>query len=369
MKQFRRIGKLLLLAVLICSMLALTACGTPKADAEDAGGSSGSVVWDYKKETHTLTVSGNGAIGNAASAAEVAWASVRTSVQKIVVNEGVTEIGDYAFYYMPALTEVRLPSTVTRIGKCAFAFCSSLAGISIPDHVTAVGESAFEACSALTSVSMKSCTSLGARAFAFCRSLEKVYIFGKLDSIGKWTFKDCGKLGELVINNEVKGKPCDPAAFEGSTMTLEKAQGTDSEDGSSTMTVLYQYEDGTTAAETQVGSGAYGSGYHFVSPAIEGYTPDRLSVSGTYGVTNEPVTVIYKSNAPAESETPSAPAETEPTEPEEPQSITWVTVVSVVIMVVVLAAIGVGAFLLARSDKKGTSQTVRKNGDGKKKKK
>ena len=174
MKQFRKITKLALVVLMICATLLLTACGQTVAEAEDANGTVGDLSWSYQKATHTLTINGAGAIPDAVDSGAVSWKNVRASVQKLVVSEGVTEIGDYAFYFMNALIDVSLPSTLTRIGKCAFAFDSSLAALTVPEGVTSVGESAFEGCTALSSISLDNCSSLGDRAFAFCRSLEKV---------------------------------------------------------------------------------------------------------------------------------------------------------------------------------------------------
>lgn len=387
MKQFRRFGKLLLVAVLIVTMLALTACGASKDEAADANGRVGDLSWDYKKETHTLTVHANGNLGinDAENASAVPWYAVRDSVQKVVVEEGVTSIGNYAFYYMPALTEVVIPESVTRIGKCAFAFCASLKSVVVPKGVTIIEESAFEACSSLTAVRIRNCATLGARAFALCRSLEKAYIFGDVNAFGKWTFKDCSKLSELAVYEGVKAKAHDPAAFEGSSMTADKITGTASVDGISSITVSYLYADGSQALAPRTGWGEYGTGYHFLSQPIgeeesirEGFEADRLNVTGLYGAANGTTTVYFTNpNAPADpgtsdnpntTDTPSTPTESDKPA-EEPKQATWVTILSITIMVVVLIAIGVGAFLLIRSDKKGNSQTVRKNQNSDKKNK
>lgn len=382
MKQFRNMTKLILVALMLCATLLLTACGQKIVEAEDANGTAGSLSWSYQKATHTLTVNGSGAIPNVADSAAVPWKSVRASVQKLVVSEGVTEIGDFAFYFMNALKEVSLPSTLTRIGKCAFAFDSSLAALTVPESVTTVGESAFEGCTALSSISLDNCSSLGDRAFAFCRSLEKVYLFGKPESIGKWSFKDCVKLNRLVLLSGTESIAIDPTAFEGAAMGADKIERQESK----ILTVTFRYEDedgkeiiwdGGSAAPEAVKKGALDSAYAVTVPKRDGYTAvlkgseaEVLSITGTFGKGADSYTVVYKLNAPApETQPPAEGGEQNTNTPDEPKKLEISSIIAIVVMVVVLAAIGVGAFLLMRSDKKGNSQTVRKNDKNQPKKK
>ena len=88
------------------------------------------------------------------------------------IPQGITAIGDGAFYFCSSLTSVSIPDSVTAIGDSAFSFCSSLTSVSIPDSVTSIGDCAFLFCSSLTSVSIPdSVTSIGNRAFVGCPNL------------------------------------------------------------------------------------------------------------------------------------------------------------------------------------------------------
>ena len=100
-------------------------------------GDSGDVMWF--RDDATLTVSGTGAMANYASAAAAPFASDITS---IIIEEGVTSIGDYAFADLPNLTSVTLPSTLTRIGDHAFENCTSLATLPDMSAVTYLGKNA-----------------------------------------------------------------------------------------------------------------------------------------------------------------------------------------------------------------------------------
>ena len=95
----------------------------------------------------TLTISGSGAMTNYYSTSQP-WKDVKSSITHVVITDGVTSIGNYAFYYCSSLTNITIPDSVTNIGGSAFRGCSSLTSITIPDSVTSIGSNAFDGCSA-----------------------------------------------------------------------------------------------------------------------------------------------------------------------------------------------------------------------------
>ena len=96
---------------------------------------------------------------------------------ELVIPDGVTSIGSYAFSWCTGLTSVTIGSGVTSIGESAFRGCSGLTSITIPDSVTSIGNSVFSGCSGLTSVTIGSgVTSIGSCAFGGCSSLESITI-------------------------------------------------------------------------------------------------------------------------------------------------------------------------------------------------
>ena len=120
------------------------------------------------------------------------------------IPQGITAIGDGAFYFCSSLTSVSIPDSVTAIGDSAFLYCKSLTSVSIPDSVTAIGDSAFYYCESLTSVSIPdSVTAIGDSAFYYCESLTSVTIPDSVTSIGDSAFYYCESLTSVTIPDSV----------------------------------------------------------------------------------------------------------------------------------------------------------------------
>ena len=123
----------------------------------------------------TLTISGNGKMKDWRNSSDVAWYG-NWKIKNVIINNGVTSIGNYAFYMCPSLN-ITIPNSVTSIGKSAFSYCSDLISITIPNSVTSIGNYAFEYCSNLTSITIpNNVTSIGNRAFGSCRSLTTINV-------------------------------------------------------------------------------------------------------------------------------------------------------------------------------------------------
>ena len=127
-------------------------------------------------EDGTLTISGTGAMKNYNSDDNRSPVYNNSNVKKIVVEKGVTSIGEMAFYNCSSLKSIIIPNGVTSIEFAAFYKCSSLSSITIPDSVTSIGYGAFNACSSLTIITIpKSVTSIGSGVFHNCNDLT-VYL-------------------------------------------------------------------------------------------------------------------------------------------------------------------------------------------------
>ena len=156
--------------------------------AETASGTCGEHLTWALDDTGTLTVSGTGPMTDYShpSTADIPWYPYMSEITAVVVEEGVTTIGQAAFYSCSDLSELNLPSTLTSIGRNAFSYCSiteldlpdgllTLGGFNgnpitelvIPDSVTAIADNAFTECTQLTSVVLPAgLETCGERAFA-----------------------------------------------------------------------------------------------------------------------------------------------------------------------------------------------------------
>ncbi|MDR1258942.1 MAG: leucine-rich repeat domain-containing protein [Tannerellaceae bacterium] len=95
----------------------------------------------------------------------------------VVIPPGITDIGEFAFYYCLNLESIVIPPGVTGIGRDAFSSCNGLTSLVIPQGVKTIGESAFFYCRGLASVSIpQSVTDIGELAFAGCKNLKQLEV-------------------------------------------------------------------------------------------------------------------------------------------------------------------------------------------------
>ena len=126
------------------------------------------------------------------------------SLTSITIPDSVTSIGDETFSSCVSLTSVTIPDSVTSIGDSAFSSCVSLTSVTIPDSVTSIGNIAFSFCTSLTSITIPdSVTSIGDGAFYACYSLTSITIPDSVTSIGDWAFSSCTSLTSITIPDSV----------------------------------------------------------------------------------------------------------------------------------------------------------------------
>ena len=202
----------------------------------------------------TLTISGTGAMpdfdfpnGNLAPWWNYEALGMLTSfgnfklegeLKKVVIKDGVTNVSNYALFFLPAATQVTLPDSVTSIGRYGIAMCSKLTGMSIPKGVTGIGDfglagngltavtlpdglqslgrGAFDSCASLTNTTLPAAiTAVPGKCFADCTKLLNVKYAGTVTAIGDLAFKSCKALTTAPIPETVT--TIDKAAFTGCT--------------------------------------------------------------------------------------------------------------------------------------------------------
>ena len=128
----------------------------------------------------------------------------RNSVQKIEIGNGVTSIGQNAFYNCYSLSSITIPDGVTSIENYVFMQCYSLSSITIPDSVTSIRQNAFSGCYSLSSITIPdSVTSIGQYVFMQCYSLSSITIPDGVTSIENYVFYNCYSLSSITIPDSV----------------------------------------------------------------------------------------------------------------------------------------------------------------------
>lgn len=167
----------------------------------------------------TLTISGTGAMpdfdfpnGNLAPWWNYEALGMLTSfgsfklegeLKKVVIQDGVTNVSNYALFFLPAATQITLPESVTSIGRYGIALCSKLTGMSIPKGVTEIGDFGL-AGDGLTAITLPDgLQSLGRGAFDACASLSGMTLPAAITAVPDKCFNDCTKLLTVDYKGEV----------------------------------------------------------------------------------------------------------------------------------------------------------------------
>ena len=153
-----------------------------------------------------LTISGTGAMFNGYNnmpIAEHPWFNHISMIKTVVIENGVTTIGDYTFFRCEKMTSITIPNSVTSIGECAFYECTGLTSVEIPNGVTTIGGFAFFDCTALAAITIpNSVTTIEEQAFALCTALTVVTIPGSVTTIGDVAFAACAGLTAFNVASD-----------------------------------------------------------------------------------------------------------------------------------------------------------------------
>lgn len=121
-----------------------------------------------------------------------------------IIPDGVTSIGNYAFYSCDKLKTVTIPSSVKKIDAYAFRLCESLIQVNTTDGLISIGDYAFAGCRDLRAFNTPgTVTSIGAYAFSSCTRLKTVNLPESLTNIGKFAFYSCDELENIHIPESI----------------------------------------------------------------------------------------------------------------------------------------------------------------------
>ena len=170
-------------------MLAADSGEAPQAAATDG--------WTWSLEGTVLTISGTGAMGDYDQYIPAPWGD---SVTEVIIQPGITAIGDYAFYSCSRLTQVIIPENVESIGNYAFAYCQNLTQLQISEGVRSIEARAFSYCTGLTSLTVpESVTRIGENAFEYCYALKTVDIRSASGDIQGDIFYGCNAVQTMTF--------------------------------------------------------------------------------------------------------------------------------------------------------------------------
>ncbi|MBE6805870.1 MAG: hypothetical protein E7526_05070 [Ruminococcaceae bacterium] len=172
----RKFVAIVLSLVLILSICPLGLFSLTASAETDTSGTTGDCTWWL--EGTVLTISGNGSMTNYTSSSILPWG---TEITKVIISEGITRIGDYAFSNCAFITEISFPDSIKSIGQSAFYGCYSIDKFIIPEGVE----------------------SIGSRAFAYCRDVKEIVIPSTVSSLPNDVFDGDFNLTDLTIKGGV----------------------------------------------------------------------------------------------------------------------------------------------------------------------
>ncbi len=159
--------------LLLLAVAAITATASAQNTTVIDSGTSGSLTWELTADS-TLTISGEGAMLDYNSSDSIPWSDHKHVIKKVIIQEGITSIGNGAFYGCEALKDITIPKRVRSIEDKAFAG-TALIDVTLPRGVKRIGEWTFAACTKLKSITLpESLTHVENYAFWNCTSLISV---------------------------------------------------------------------------------------------------------------------------------------------------------------------------------------------------
>lgn len=172
------------------------------------GGSCGAnLKWSLSVDGE-LAIAGKGAMTNYYEGAMAPWYSSREKITSITIKEGVTNVGNLAFYGCSSIQSITLPSTITKIGDMAFAGCTSLARVKLNDGLKSIGANAFARCESLGAIRLPNgLLNIGYQAFYLCTSLSSIRIPKTTTNLSESIFAYCSNLTQAIIESPIGKLP------------------------------------------------------------------------------------------------------------------------------------------------------------------
>ena len=197
-KRTRLLSALLALALLLAFVPQLPIAARAAETADICGKN---LTWRFDEDSGVLTVTGRGAMFDYDYDDDPPWSPYREKITSVALPQGLTSIGDWAFYGCTELASVTIPDSVTSIGIDAFSFCEKLEAIHLPEDIIRIGTAAFEECAGLSEITFpEGLMIIGNWAFMGCGGLEQIFIPASVIDIGEKAFLCCDKMKEIRVD-------------------------------------------------------------------------------------------------------------------------------------------------------------------------
>lgn len=217
-------------------------------DIQEDAGEGDSVEWHYDPATATLTITGSGRI--LWSNTDAPWSQYTNDIRHLVIGDGIKTIPSELFSYM-YLETVKLPEGLTSIGEMAFYYCEQLSSINFPASLTSIGKYAFFYTVSLTSINLPAnLEKINSRAFGYCYGLATIRCHALTPpSLGYYNdaFQDISSTGRLIVS-----KGSDYSAWKDylpSGWTIIYTDDVDGEGGSDEWSWTFDQATGTLSVE------------------------------------------------------------------------------------------------------------------------
>ncbi len=179
MKTAKRVTSVFFAAIVCLAVVLLGGMSIEANAATVASGKCGvNITWSLDSEG-ALTLSGTGAMYDYSfvDSNYPPWNLKRGEIKKLVLSEGITTIGNYAFYAFENLTTVDLPDSLKAIGDYSFVNCDDLQAVTFPEALARIGDVAFWDCDGIESIKItENVTEIGVRAFGDCSALNTISV-------------------------------------------------------------------------------------------------------------------------------------------------------------------------------------------------
>lgn len=242
-----------MLVILLISFCSLSVASELTGFGSTEGTCGPDLTWELCEGT--LTISGFGPMDDYTSQEGMPWVVLKDTIHDVILPQGITTIGNYAFATCGSLERINIPEGITTIGAWAFREDRCLLNVVLPSTLTRIGDSAFSYCTSITEMHIPDNTELSDYALCGCESLTDLVLPASMTYIPRSLLDSCYSLTALNIPSGVTGTDWHVFAYLTKMTSISFSAnmtsiGADAFDGCTALTDVYF--DGTKAQADQI---------------------------------------------------------------------------------------------------------------------